>query len=75
MVKDGAVDMGDFPRLTMTIKLPEFFHHLGELVFFNEVSFQEMTVVQREFAGSRISVSRFCRYIFFNAKGFKKEPL
>jgi hypothetical protein len=73
MVKDCAIDMGDFTRLAMTIKPPELFHHLGEMVFFDEVAFQEMTVVQSEFAGSRVSISRFYRQLFFNAKGFKKE--
>lgn len=73
MVKDRVIDMGDFTCLAMTIKPPEFFHHCWEMVFFNEVAFQEMTVVQSEFAGSRVSISRFYRQLFFNAKGFKQE--
>lgn len=39
VAKDYAVDMGDFIRLTKTIEPSDFFHHLREMGFFNEVIF------------------------------------
>ena len=43
-------------HLAKTVKSPDFFHHLPQMIFFYKLVFQEVTVVKSKFAGGVISV-------------------